>query len=171
VHGKTEAYLPIARAAIQSVDHQVPVFNVKTLDERLRENLAQARFYTTAVVFFGGFGLLLAIIGIYGVASYSIIQRTHELGVRIAIGASAERMRLLLLRQSLLPVAIGSAVGVAGAFGLGRFIQHLMDTAPRVDGLTCGVSAALVVLIASVAVWSATQRILRLDPSEVLRAE
>jgi putative ABC transport system permease protein len=171
VHGKTEAYLPVCRDAIRSVDRQVPVFSVKTLDERLGDNLARPRFYTTTVLFLGGLALLLAVIGVYGIASYSILQRTHELGVRIAIGASAERMRFLLLRQSLLPVAIGAAAGIAGAFGLGRFMEHLMDTAQRVDGVTCGVAAALLLLVAAVAVWSATQRILRLDPMQVLRAE
>jgi predicted permease len=171
VRGKTEAYLPIARDAVQSVDRQVPVFDVKTLDDRLAASLARPRFYTTAVMFFGVFGLLLAVIGVYGVASYSIIQRTHELGVRIAIGASAERMRWMLLRQSLLPVAIGMVAGVAGAFGLGQFLQHLMDTAQHVDGLTCAVAAVVLAAIATVAVWSATQRILRLDPMQILRAE
>jgi putative ABC transport system permease protein len=171
VHGQTEAYLPVCRDAIQSVDREVPVFNVKTLDDRLAGALARPRFYTTAVMFFGGFALLLAIIGVYGVASYSIIQRTHELGVRIAIGASAERMRFLLLRQSLLPVAVGAVAGIAGTFGVGRFIEHLLDTAQSVDVLTCAIAAAALAAIASVAVWSATQRILRLDPMQVLRAE
>ncbi len=171
VHGRTEAYLPIARDAIQSVDRQVPVFDAKTLDQRLAEALARPRFYTTAVVFFGAFGLLLAAIGVYGVASYSVIQRTHELGVRIAIGASAQRMRWMLLRESLLPVAIGMAAGVAGAFALGQFLQHLLDSAQRVDGATCAVAAVILAAIASVAVWSATQRVLRLDPMQVLRAE
>jgi putative ABC transport system permease protein len=171
VHGRTEAYLPIARDAVQSVGRQVPVFDVKTLDQRLAENLARPRFYTTAVLFFGAFGLLLAVIGVYGVASHSILQRTHELGVRIAIGASAQRMRWMLLRQSLLPVAFGMAAGVAGAFGLGQFLQHLLDTAQRVDGITCAIAAATLAAIASLAVWSATQRILRLDPMQVLRAE
>jgi hypothetical protein len=157
--GRTEAYLPVCRDAIQSVDGQVPVFNVKTLDDRLADTLARPRFYTTAVLFFGVFGLLLAVIGVYGVASYSILQRTHELGVRIAIGASAQRMRWMLLRQSLLPVALGMVVGVAGAFGLGQFLQHLLDTAQRVDGLTCAIAAAALAAIASLAVWSATQRI------------
>lgn len=171
VHGRPEAYLPIARDAIQSVDRQVPVFDTKTLDQRLDEALARPRFYTTAVVFFGAFGLLLAAIGVYGVASFSVIQRTHELGVRIAVGASAQRIRWMLLRQSLLPVAAGVAVGVAGAFALGQFLQHLLDSAQRVDGFTSAVAAAILVVIASIAVWSATQRIVRLDPMQVLRAE
>jgi ABC-type antimicrobial peptide transport system permease subunit len=122
-------------------------------------------------MFFGAFALLLAIIGVYGVAAYSIIQRTHELGVRMAIGASAQRMRLLLLRQSLLPVLIGAIAGVAGTFALGRFIEHLLNTAQGVDVLTCAIAAAALAAIASLAVWSATQRILRLDPMQVLRAE
>jgi putative ABC transport system permease protein len=108
---------------------------------------------------------------VYGVASYSIVQRTHELGVRIAIGASAERMRWMLLRQSLLPVAVGTAAGIAGAFGLGQFLQHLMDAAQRVDAAACGFAAIVLAIVAAVAVWSATQRILRLDPMQVLRAE
>jgi putative ABC transport system permease protein len=171
VHGKTEAYVPICRDAVQSVDRRVPVFNVKTLDERLADDLARPRFYTTAVLFFAGFALLLAVVGIYGVASYSIVQRTHELGVRIAVGASAERMRWMLLRQSLLPVAVGMAGGIAGAVGLGQFLQHLMEGAQRVDTATCAVAAVLLALVAAAAVWSATQRILRLDPMQVLRAE
>jgi predicted permease len=171
VRGKTEAYLPICRDAIQALDRQVPVFNAKTLDDRLAEALARPRFYTTAVLFFGGFALLLAIIGVYGVASYSIIQRTHELGVRIAVGASAQGLRFLLLRQSLLPVAAGMACGVAGAIGLGRFLEHLLDTAQRVDVLTCGVAAVLLAAIAAAAIWSATQRVLRLDPMQILRSE
>jgi putative ABC transport system permease protein len=171
VQGKTKAYLPVCRDAIQSLDRQVPVFSAKTFDERLAEDLARPRFYTTAVLFFGGFALLLAIIGVYGVASYSIAQRTHELGVRIAIGASAEKMRWLLLRQSMLPVVLGMAAGVAGAIGLGQFLQHMMDAAQRVDAVTCITAAVALAAVAAAAVWSATQRILRLDPMNILRAE
>src|SRR4029077_289379 len=99
--------------AIQSVDKDVPVFDAKTLDQRLTDNLARPRFYTTAVLFFGGFALLLAVIGIYGVASYSITQRRHEIGVRIAVGAPPASVRKLLARQGLIPVLSGVAVGVA----------------------------------------------------------
>jgi predicted permease len=169
VRGTTEAYLPICRAAIQSVDRQVPVFSVKTLDDRLTEALARPRFYTTAVLFFGGFALLLAVIGVYGVATYSIVQRTHELGVRIAVGASAQHLRWMLLRQSLLPVVIGISAGIAGAFALGRFLDHLIDSVQRVDAATCAVASILLASVAGVAIWSASQRVLRLDPMQVLR--
>ncbi len=171
VHGTTEAYLPVMRAAVESLDPQVPVFDIQTLDQRLEQALARPRFYTTAVVFFGAFGLLLAAIGVYGVASFSVIQRTHELGVRIAVGATAQRVRWMLLRQSLPPVVAGVAMGVLGTFALGQFLQHLLDSAQRVDGLTSAIAGGILATIAAVAVWSATQRIVRLDPMQVLRSE
>ena len=87
--------------------------------QRLDEVLARPRFYATAILFLGAFALLLAVIGIYGVAAHSITQRTHELGVRVALGARPARLRTSLLRQSLMPVLVGMIVGVAGAIGLG----------------------------------------------------
>ncbi len=93
VHGNAEDYLPVCRDAIQSIDRNVPLFGIGTLEDRLREKLARPRFYTTAVLFFGVFALLLAVIGIYGVASYSVTQRTHELGVRLAVGARSHDVR------------------------------------------------------------------------------
>jgi putative ABC transport system permease protein len=171
VRGNTEAYLPVCRDAIQSVDRHVPVFNAKTLDQRLDAKLGAPRFYTSAVLFFAGFALLLAIIGIYSVASFSILQRTHELGVRIAIGASAERMRWMLCRQSMLPVVVGMVAGVCGAMSLDRLLQTMVGAVKGIDVLTCAMAALVLALVAGIAVWSATQRILRLDPLEVLRAE
>ena len=95
----------MCRGAVQQVDRQVPIYDVKTLDERLSDMLATPRFYTTAVLFFGGFALLLAVVGIFGAASYSIAQRTHEIGVRIAVGATTGGVRGMLLWQSMLPVS------------------------------------------------------------------
>jgi len=166
-----KVHLAICRDAIKSVDRSVAVFDVRTLDDRLAENLAKPRFYTTAILFLGGFALLLAVIGIYAVASYAVAQRTQEIGVRIAVGASAGKVRLLLLRQSLQPVAIGIAAGIAGALALSRYIQNLLPTADQVDLMTSLFSAGLLVVICGVAIWSATQRVIELDPITVLRAE
>jgi putative ABC transport system permease protein len=91
--------------------------------------------------------------------------------VRIAVGASAQHLRWMLLRQSLLPVAIGISAGIAGAFALGRFLEHLIDSVQRVDAATCAVASILLASVAGVAIWSASHRILGLDPMQVLRNE
>ena len=114
VRGEPEPYLAISRDAIQQVDRSVPVYDAQTLEKRFDDYLVKPRFYTTCIAFFGGFALLLAVIGIYGVASYSIAQRTQEIGVRIAVGASPGVVRGMLMRESLWPLAIGMAAGLLG---------------------------------------------------------
>ena len=171
VRGNPERYLAVCRDAVQQVDRQVAIYSVMTLRQRLREALAKPRFYTTAVVFFAGFAMLLALIGIYGVASYSISARTHEIGVRMAVGASPGRLRFALLRQSMLPMAAGMLAGVGAASALGRFLEYLMSGVEPVGALTCGAAALVLAMAAGVAVWTATARVLRVDPMRALRTE
>jgi putative ABC transport system permease protein len=171
VHGTAAPYLAMCRGAVQQVDRQVPIYDVKTLDERLSDMLATPRFYTTAVLFFGGFALLLAVVGIFGAASYSIAQRTHEIGVRIAVGATTGGVRGMLLWQSMLPMGCGAAAGIAGAAVLGRYLQHLIAGAESTGAWTCAAAAATLALSAALAVWTATGRIARMDPTAALRAE
>lgn len=171
VNGDAERYLAICRDALRGVNPRVAVFNVQTLDQRLRTMLARPRFYTTAVLFFGGFALLLAVVATYGVASYSIAQRTHEIGVRIAVGATPLGLRGMLLRQSMAPVAAGMVVGVAGAVALGRVLQSLVATAEPTGAWVCAAAAAILLATAAAAIWTAGGRIVRMDPTAALRAE
>jgi predicted permease len=171
VRGRPANYLPVLRDVVQSIDREVAAFGVQTLDDRLAEMLARPRLYTTAIAFLGGFALLLAIIGIYGVASYTVTQRAHEIGVRIAVGATTQGVRLLILRDSLLPVALGLAAGAAGALGLGQFLQHLIEKTQPVDFVTCAASGLILTATAAAATWTATHRVVRMDPIVVLRAE
>jgi hypothetical protein len=171
VRGKVDGYVAVCRDAIRTVDPKVPVFAAKTLDQRFNESLTAARFYTTAVLFFGGFALLLAIIGIYGVCTISIAQRTHEIGVRLAVGASPERLRASLLQQSLLPVAVGSVAGIIGATGLGQVVRHLIDSAEPVGVYPCAFAAVVLAAAAAIAIWIASKRIVRMDPNQILRAD
>jgi predicted permease len=171
VGGNPDAYLAACRGAVQGIDRDVPVFDVKTLDERLADTLARPRFYTTAIVLFAGFALLVAVAGAYGVATYSVAQRTHEIGVRIAVGASPRRLRGMLLRQGMLPVGIGVAAGAFGAAGLSRFLQHLIATAEPAGLWTCVAAAFLLVTATALAIWTATGRIAHMDPTAALRVE
>ena len=171
VRGNAEDSLAACRDAVQSVDREIPVYGVKTYRQRLDETLAIPRFRTTVVVFFGGFALLLAIAGIYGVCSYSVTQRRREIGVRIAIGASAQRVRVMILLQSIAPIAAGIGIGLLGAAWQGRVLEHLLPAAPPVDPAASAASAVLLAAVAVAAIWSATQTVVSLNPVEALKSE
>ena len=171
VRGNPEPYLAVCRDAVQQTDRDVPVYDVKTLDQRLADALARPRFYTTAILFLAGFALLLALIGTYGVATWSIAQRTREIGIRIAVGASPRRLRGMLFRQSMLPVGAGVLAGVLAAAGLGRFLRHLIASAEPTGFWTCVVGASVLATATAVAVWTATERIVRMDPTAAIRVE
>ncbi len=171
VEGRAEDRLALVRDAIRSVDPQVPVFSVKTMERRLEDALARPQFYSTAVLSFAVFALLLAVIGIYGIVAYTVGQRTHEMGIRMALGTTPVRLRANLLRQSLITIAAGAIPGIAGAIFIGRFLESLVEGAKSVDAPTCAASVLFIALIASVGIWVATRPVAQLDIMEVLRAE
>jgi len=171
VRGNPEAYLAAARDTLRGVDRQVSVFDVRTLDDTLADTLARPRFYTTVVLFFGGLALLLALMGVYGVVCHAVAQRTHEVGVRLALGSSSCAARWLLVRNGLLPVAVGTLLGLAGALASGRLLEHLVVSAGHFE-ITTSVFAALALNAAAVlAMWRATRRVVHLQPMEILRSE
>jgi putative ABC transport system permease protein len=171
VDGRAEDHLAAIRDTIQSVDPQVPVFSVKTMQQRLDEVFASPKFYRTAVWIFAGFALLLAVIGIYGIVSYAVVQRTHEMGVRMALGTTPVCLRGMLLRQGLLMVAAGAIPGIAGAQLAGRFLESLMDGAKPIGLATSSGLVLLFALVASTSIWSATRRIARFNIITILRTE
>jgi ABC-type antimicrobial peptide transport system permease subunit len=171
VDGRAEDHLAQIRDTIQSVDPQVPVFGAKTMQQRLDEVFAAPKFYRTAVWIFAGFAGLLTVIGIYGIVSYAVVQRTQEMGVRMALGTTPVRLRGMLLRQGLLMVAAGALPGIAGAQLSGRFLESLMDGAKPI-GLAASSGVVLFfALVASASIWSATRRIASLDIMAILRSE
>ena len=171
VDGRAEGRLAMVRDAIRSVDLQVPVFGVKTMDQRLDEAMVRPKFYSTAVLCLAGFALLLAVMGIYGVVSYAVVQRTHELGVRMALGTTSGRLRSALLGQGLITVAAGAAPGIAGAALSGRWLESLIAGARSIDIYAGAISVLPIAAIAAISIWSATRGIARLDIAEVLRAD
>ena len=171
VTGRAEDRVAMIRDAIRSVDTRVPVFGVKTMEQRLTDALSRPKFYRTATLFFSSFALLLAVIGIYGVVSYAVAQRTREMGVRLALGTTPLRLRTILLLQGSVPVAAGAIGGIAGATFTGRFLESLVEGAKSLDLATFAWSIVLLFLLASTSIWTATHRIAALDIMEVLRME
>jgi putative ABC transport system permease protein len=171
VDGRAEDHLAAIRDTIQSVDPQVPVFGAKTMEQRLDEVFAHPKFYRAAVWTFAGFALLLAVIGIYGIVSYAVVQRTQEMGVRMALGRTPVQLRGMLLRQGLLMVMAGAIPGIVGSQLSGRLLESLVVGA---EPIGLGTSVGLVLflaLVASASIWSATRRIATLDITAVLRSE
>jgi putative ABC transport system permease protein len=171
VDGRAEDRLAAIRDTIQSVDPQVPVFSVKTMEQRLDEVFATPEFYRTAVWIFAGFALLLAVIGIYGIVSYAVAQRTQEMGIRMALGRTPAQLRGTLLRSGLLMVMAGAIPGIAGAQFAGRLLETLMDGAKPIGVATSAGLVLLFALVASASIWVATRGIARLDITSILRNE
>ena len=120
---------------------------------------------------FAAIALLLAAIGIYGVTSHAVSQRTQEVGIRMAMGARSGEVRLLILRQHVAPAVIGIAIGLAGAFALSRFLASLLYGVRAVDPLTYATVALSLMVVAIAACWIPASRAMRVDPLVALRAD
>ena len=175
VRGAARDRLAAVRDAAQSVDPRIPVFDVKTMEDRLETALTQPKFYTLTVLLFGGLGLVLAVIGVYGAVSYAVLQRTREMGIRLALGTTPARLRRGLLQHTLLVVATGATLGVAGAVILGRFLQAMVRGAElgatRFTGSYGSAPWSSPRWCRRGGVWTATRHVARLDISDVLRAD
>ena len=171
VEGRPEDHVAAVRAALQSVDRGVPVYGVKTMQQRMDEAFARPKFYRTALVFFASFGLLLALMGIYAVVSYAVTQRTHEMGVRLALGTTPTRLRTRFVRRGLAIVIIGTFGGIACAASTGRLLGSLIEGARAFDVATYVLATISICLVAAASIWVATRRIAHLDVVEILRAE
>jgi putative ABC transport system permease protein len=159
------------RAQLREIDPTVPMFAVQTIDEVLARSRAPARSSMLLVGLFAALALVLAVIGVFGVLSYSVTQRTTELGIRMALGASARSVKLLVLGQGMFPVAAGVAVGIGGAFGLTRFMATLLFGVTPTDPVTFAAVGTLLAATAAMASYIPARRATRVDPVTVLRRE
>jgi predicted permease len=171
VNGRPESHLAMIRDVVQSVDRTVPIFGVKTMQQRMDEAFARPKLYRTAVLFFAAFALLLAVTGIYAVVSYAVAQRTHEMGIRLALGTTPMRLRKRLLDQGLISVVSGALCGIVGALLATRVLGSLIEGASSFDPMAYVAAMLFMFLIASLSIWTATHRITRMDVVEILRAE
>jgi hypothetical protein len=171
VDGRAEDRLDMIRDTIRSVDPQVPLFGVKTMEQRMADALAQPQFYRTAVFCFAVFALLLAVVGIYGMVCYKAAQRAHEMGVRIALGTTPARLRVTLLWGGLNPIAAGAIPGIGCALLSGRLLENLVEGAKPLNAVNYGAFVLCITVIAALGIWIATRPIARLDVMAILRIE
>jgi predicted permease len=159
---------PALREAVREVDPTLPVYNVATMSERLRQSTAQARFNTLLLSTLGGVGLLLAAVGIYGVIAYFVAQRTREIGVRMALGATGGDVLGLVLRQGMTAVVAGVAVGIPAALLAGRALRTMLFGVGAGDPVTLAAVVAVLLMVALVASGVPARRAVRIQPTEAL---
>ena len=156
-------------AEVQSVDKKQPVYDVKTMEERLEASVAPRRFKTLLIGVFATMALLLAAVGIYGVMSYSVAQRTHEIGVRMALGANSSDVLRTIVGEAGMLVAVGIALGLAGAIALTRFLAGLLYGLKATDLATFVVVSLLLSGVALLASYFPARRGASVDPLVALR--
>jgi predicted permease len=169
--GDPTRFVPAIRAAVQSVDKDQPIYDVRTLEERIGMSVSQERFNALLLAAFSTVALLLAAIGLYGVLSYTVTQRTHEMGVRLALGADASDVLRLVIRHGLILVAVGLAIGIAGALALTGVIEGLLFGVSPSDPRAHLVVVAVLAFVAFAACWIPARRASRVDPIVALRYE
>ncbi|MBA2527824.1 MAG: ABC transporter permease [Pyrinomonadaceae bacterium] len=156
---------------IHSLDKDVPVTEVTTLTELLAREVSPKRFNAGLLSLFAGLALVLAAIGVYGVTSYTVAQRTHEVGIRMAIGAQKSDVLKLFMREGLKLVLAGLVIGLAGAFALTRLLQSLLFGVSATDGPTFALVAMELLVVALLACYIPARRATKVDPLVALRYE
>ncbi len=152
------------------VDKRLPVYDVATLEERLQTETSQNRFQSMLMLAFSGVALALAIVGVYGVMSYSVVSRRHEIGVRKALGAGRRDVLLMVLRQALLVSAAGVLLGLLSAFLLTGFLESMLFGISSRDARVFFAAPAVVLLVGVVASWFPARRAASVDPNHALRS-
>ncbi|MCA1591406.1 MAG: ABC transporter permease [Acidobacteria bacterium] len=159
------------RGAVQQVDKDQPLYGVKTMEQWVADSVARRRFNTVLLGIFSAVALLLAAVGIYGVMSYSVTQRTHEIGLRMALGAQRGDVLGMVVGQGMTLIMIGVALGLAASFALTRVMRGLLYGVSATDPLTFGGVALVLILVALLACFIPARRATKVDPMVALRYE
>jgi putative ABC transport system permease protein len=161
----------LVRAQLNAIDANLPPGDVDTLQGLIDTSIAQPRFRTMLVAAFAAIALLLAAVGVYGLVSYSVAQRTREIGIRIALGAQPRQVLAQIMREGVMLAVVGVALGLLSALVAGRAIATFLFNVPATDPLTLGSVAALLLAVAALATYIPSRRALGVDPLTALRSD
>jgi ABC-type antimicrobial peptide transport system permease subunit len=161
----------LIRQTIRRLDSELPIPAMRMMDEVVMESVAPRQFQMRLVLLFGIVALLLAGLGVYGVVSYSVAQRTSELGLRIALGATPRTVAGSVLRQAMLPVALGLVAGLVIAIGAGRAVRAMLFNVSPMDPLTLLSVSSVLLAVGVLACYVPARRAMRVDPLNALRTE
>jgi len=165
----------LVRSAVSHADPDQPVSDVQSMEQIVSDSLGSRRVSMSLLMSFAGLALILAVIGIYGVMSYSVTQRTQEIGIRMALGADREQVMLMVAKQAFRLIALGLAVGILLAvglsFGLSRVLADQLFGVKATDPTTFAAVAALLAIVALLASGLPARRATRINPVQALRHE
>lgn len=163
--------MPAIRRAVSQMDSGLPLFGAETMEDRTRDARAQMAFTMLMLAIASGVGLVLGVVGLYGVVSYATSQRTREIGVRLALGAEPFVVRGMIVRQGLAVIAIGLGIGLIGVYALSRFMEALLFQVNANDPITFAVVAGVLAAVSVFATWLPAARAAGTDPVRALRWE
>jgi predicted permease len=161
----------LVREEVRAVDQDLPVFGILTMDQQLAQQRWPFRIFGSMFAIFAAIALALSAVGLYAVTAYSVTQRTQEIGVRMALGAQAPQVWWLILRRTAVQLAIGLAIGIAGAIGVGKLLESLLVQTGTRDPATLTSIVALLVVVSMAACFLPARRATQLDPVNALRYE
>jgi predicted permease len=169
--GEPAAALKAAEGVVMGLDRDLPVYDAFTLESMVDRALGQPRFYVFLLSIFASLAVVLAVVGIYGVIAYTVQQRTREIGIRIALGASADRVVGMIVSRGLVLALVGVALGTMGSYALTRVLRSLLYGVSARDPLTFVGVAVLLCAVALLASWIPARRAARVDPLAAMRAD
>jgi putative ABC transport system permease protein len=162
---------PALRGIVRDLDPTLPVYQVHTMEEQVASSVSRQRFYATLLGVFAGVALVLAAVGLYGVIAYAVSQRTHELGVRVALGATADRISRMVIGEGVILTAIGVIAGLGASLAGARLIAKLLYNVKTSDPITFVGVALLLGVVAACASYIPARRASRVDPLVAMRGD
>jgi putative ABC transport system permease protein len=159
------------RAVVRDLDHEIPIYSVQTMETRVASSVGRERFYAMLLATFAGVALLLSAVGLYGVIAYAVSQRTHELGVRVALGATSDHISRMVIGDGLALTAAGVVIGALGSWFAGKLVGSLLFEVNAFDPVTVIGVIAVLGGVAALASWLPARRAARVDPLIAMRGD